>query len=342
MSYRAEVAGSPVEVVIDEVGLRAGSHVLAHEDLDGIEVAGWTVHLRGPHGVVSLERLGRDRDDLLRELRRHRLPARRAALLQSGTAAPVASYEAHHAGRDVLVTLHRDGLTVEGDHGPTVFLPLSLVTDVVRDGYQLTLHARALPPLEIGRLGRVTDRFLADLDRTRRELADRTAAAYAALDPALAVLPAPDGWAVTRADAGGCWPPLRAAFAASGRAREVAVLEELTGPALRLGIKAAFADTTLPFVLAPVGDRVVVEGAGEQARATFVFATTDVDQVNVALLLTSFRRDALALPEHELGRWAVAVRMLEVVRWARAVLSARVVHDAAWERNLRAAVTGAS
>ena len=40
----------------------------------------------------------------------------------------------------------------------------------------------------------------------------------------------------------------------------------------------------------------------------------------------------------ELGRWAVAVRTSAVVRAARSALVARVVHNDAWEQNVRAAL----
>jgi hypothetical protein len=58
------------------------------------------------------------------------------------------------------------------------------------------------------------------------------------------------------------------------------------------------------------------------------------------LLLTAFRREALFLPEAELGRWAPAVRCLEPVRWARAALRARVVHDTGWSAGITAALAG--
>jgi hypothetical protein len=94
--------------------------------------------------------------------------------------------------------------------------------------------------------------------------------------------------------------------------------------------------------LAPAGDRVAVEGTDTDARVTYVFAAgageADVDRLNVVLMLVSFRREALYLPEEELGRWAVAARTLDVVRWARTALAARIVHDEKWEANLRAAL----
>jgi hypothetical protein len=124
----------------------------------------------------------------------------------------------------------------------------------------------------------------------------------------------------------------------------VEALERLAGDRLRLGIKASVSGESMPFALAPVGTRVAVEGTDTQSRATYVFdvgaGEEAVDRLNVVLLLISFRREAIYLPEAELGRWAVAVRVLEIVRWARGALAGRVVHDAQWEANLRGALSG--
>ena len=166
----------------------------------------------------------------------------------------------------------------------------------------------------------------------------RTRDAYAALSPALAELGVPDGWAVDRAAAGGHWHALRTVVAGE-RAAEVDLLESLAGDRLRLGVKAQAGGDSMPFVLAPVGGKAAVEGtASEDARATFVFATDDVDRLNAVLLLTSFRREAISSPEDQLGRWAVAVRTLEIVRWARAALVDRVVHDERWNEKVTAAL----
>jgi hypothetical protein len=90
----------------------------------------------------------------------------------------------------------------------------------------------------------------------------------------------------------------------------------------------------LPFLIASIGAgesaRVAVEAVDADDRATFVFATEDLDRLNAVLILTAFRREALALPDNELGRWAVSVRTQSAVRWARERLIARIVHDDGW------------
>lgn len=311
--------------------------VLSWLDMDDVVPEGHNVTLvlagRDP---VHLTHLARGRDDFLRDLRAARSPARRAALLQWADSAPVDSF----AFPEGDIHLFREGVVVEPDLGVPTFLPLSLVERVERDGYTITLRTRAgLAPVLVGQLARRTDEFMTDLERLRADLAARTAAAFAEADPALAGFDAVDGWAVDAEAAGRWWQPLRAAVAGQERGAEVDVLAALAGDRLRLGIKIGGEGrgAPLPFALAPVGATVIVEGTDADARATFVFATDDVDRLNTALLLTNFRREAISLPEPELGRWAVAARCLEVVRWCRERLVARVVHDAAWESKLRAA-----
>ena len=339
MTFAARLDGSPVNVEVLTEVLRAGSVEFPYVDMDEVRVEDWTVLMRGPGRDLALTQLGRGRDRFLQDLRAARLPARRAAMLQSGAAAMIDAYEAKRGDEPVLVGLHSDGVTVESDAGVPTYLPLSCITAVERDGYTITIRARGMDPVVVRQMGTRTDEFLADLERARAELSEKTHAAYAELDPALGSLGAPDGWAVTSAEAGALWGPLRAAFGAQDRAAEIEVLAALAGEKLRLGLKASFGGATMPFALVPAAGRVAVEGAGPEARATFVFEAADVDRLNLVLLLTSFRREALYLPEGELGRWSVAVRMLEEVRWARAALRARIVHDAGWEEQVRRALS---
>lgn len=256
--------------------------------------------------------------------------ARRAALLQWTGDSPIDEFDSRTGDEPLTVVLFPDGVIVESLNAAPVMAPLSLVTGIERDGYRITLRMRALAPVEIRALGKRTDEFLLDLDRARKALAERTAEAYGELSDSLRGFSAPDGWVFGEEEAGHRWGALRAAVA-DERAEEVAMLESLAGDRRRAGIKSQPQGTALPFVLAPVGDRVAVEGMGDaDGRATFVFRTDDVDRLNVALLLTSFRREAISLPADQLGRWALAVRTLEVVQWARQALAARVIHDETW------------
>ena len=343
-AFRCRLDGQPAEASIDNDGLVVAGRMLSYLDMDEIRVDGWNVELEmAGQPPVTLTQFGRGRDDFLAELRTARSPVRRAALLQWTGDVPIDAFVAGHEPESRTVTLFPDGLVVEPLVGPPMSVPLGLVDHVDRDGYTITVTLRGLPPLVLHQLGKRTEEFLTDLDRARSDLAERTAAAYATYDPALAGLRAPDGWAVTIEDAGPHWASLRGAVAGQSRATELDVLDDIAGDRLRLGIKAVTrSGEPLPFALAPAGDRVAVEGTDTDARATYVFAAgageADVDRLNVVLLLVSFRREALYLPDEELGRWAVAARTLDVVRWARAALVARIVHDEKWEVNLRAAL----
>jgi hypothetical protein len=335
----ARLDSTPVDLEVGDTGLRVGGDELAWTELDHFEVDGHAVHLVMADGRrLTVTHLATQLDRFVREATEARARARRAALLQWTGGPPTADFAGKRGDVRVTVTLFPDGVTVEPVNGIPDFVPLSCLRDVHRDGYDLTFATRGLPPVGVRHLGQRTEEFLAKLDRARTDLAARTAAAYAALDPALAGLDAADGWAVTAADAGHRWAPLRGAVARHSRAAEVALLEELAGADLRLGLKLGPGSDVMPFALAPTGGRVAVEATDTDARATFVFATDDADRLNAVLLLTSFRREALWMPLERLGRWALAERTLEVVRWARAALVARVVHDSRWEAGVRAAL----
>ena len=135
-----------------------------------------------------------------------------------------------------------------------------------------------------------------------------------------------DGWAVSGQAVSG------------GRAEEVALLSELAGDRLRAGIWTDGGRTSMPFVLAPVGDLVAVEATDADDRATYIFRVDDVDRLNAVLVLTTFRREVYSLPDAELGKWATAVRVLEPVRWLRSALAGRVIHDDSWPDKIRAAL----
>lgn len=328
-----------VEAVAGPDALQVGDRSIPYIDLDGIRVDGHDVAIDLAGGqTLVLAQMGRTRDDFLRELRGARAPVRRAALLQWAGTAPIDSYEAWQGDTPVTVFLFAGGLTVEADSGVPAFVPFPLLDEVTRDGYRFTFSLKGgMAPVAIEKAGKRTDELAADLAAARRDLTAATAAGYAAIDPSLVGFDAADGWAVGRSAAGEWWTALRAAVAGQSRAAEIDLLERLAGDALRLGLRVVGAEP-LSFALAPVSGKVAVEGTDTDARATFVFATDDVDRLNAALLLTNFRREAISLPEAELGRWALAVRALEVVRWARQTLVARIVHDDTWEAKVSVAL----
>jgi hypothetical protein len=338
-TYPCQLDGQPGDATIGATELVVNGRSYPYVDLDDVRVDDHRIHLTPVHGApAELSHLARNTDEFVLRFRTARASARRAALLQWTGDAPLAMFESHGGDEPITVVLFADGLVVEPLNGAPQFAPFSLIDDIERDGYRIKLVLRGAANVTVEKLGSETDLFLQRLATARNDLVTRTAKAYAALDDALSGFPAPDGWAVDRAGAGPYWGALRSSFGGGDRADQIAVLEQLSGESLRLGIKASVEGGAFRFALAPVGSKVAVEGGGDEARATFVFATDDVDRLNAVLLLTSFRREAISLPEDSLGRWALAVRTLESVQWARKALVARVVHDDTWGAKVEAAL----
>lgn len=341
MAFTGRRDGQPVELHVEPDRLRVtgdGDPVeLAWVDLDRFEVDGHACHFETADGrQVTVTHLAAARDRFLDQALEARRRARRAALLQWTGDAPLVSFDGRSGEEPVVVSLFPDGVTIEPVNGVPGMLPLSCLVDVRRDGYEIELVAEGLAGLAVRQLGQRTDEFLQRLDRARADLAGRTAASLAALDDRLAGIGLRDGWAVEQGDLSSFWTALREVVAGQQRAAEIDVLTSLVGDRLRLGIKVGPGSASMPFALAPVGGKVAVEATDADDRATFVFATDDVARLNAVLLATSFRREAITAPDDALGRWALAVRTLEVVRWAREHLVGRVVHDANWERCIRA------
>jgi hypothetical protein len=178
-----------------------------------------------------------------------------------------------------------------------------------------------------------TDEFIERLAGLRRELQQEVAEAYAQRSESLRGLAAPDGVAVTATEAGAHWSALSDMALGGSRAEGVQWLFDRAGERSAVGLfTGAGADgvDAVPFVVAPIGDRIVVEATDGDDRATFVFAGIDPVRLNAVLILTNFRREAIFLSDDQLGRWAVGARTWPVIREARAALVGRVVHDERW------------
>jgi hypothetical protein len=321
--------------VADE-GLHLDDRLVSWLDADDVVASDHAVRFVTPTGDVELTHLGAGFDRFVEAVHAARGPVRRAALAQA-TGEPRAVFTSRAGGRSDLF-VHDGVLVVEPRPGLPTVLPLPLLLDVRRDGYALTFVMRAVPSVTLGGFGARTDELLDAVAAARADLRAATMAAAAGWDAALAGYDAPDGWALDRAEAGRWWGPLRSAVGRAARAEQAELLANRAADRLRIGVHTDGGRTALPFLLAPVGDRVVVEAVDADDRATFVFRTDDVDRLNAVLLLTAFRREALYLPDDQLGRWAPAVRCLDTVRWARSILHARVVHDAGWATAVEAAL----
>lgn len=336
---RAVRDGAPVEVEAGEAGLSIDGALLDWLDIDGFREGDHRVTLElADASTVTLSALGVAHDRFVTAARALRRRSRFAALTVA-TGEPLHSYVSRASTGLADVHVYARVLVVEPRDAPPVAVPLSLIETVERRGYSIRVAARGLPTVEVTALGATTDEFVDRLARARAVLAAATGSAYAGLHPALAGFAAPDGWAVTEDEAGSRWPAL-CELARSGARREcVDMLAAMAGHRLAVGVYTDGGGDPLLFVLAAVGDRVVLEATDADDRATFVFATDDVARLNAVLVLTGFRREAVFLPDDQLGRWAVAARTWPAVREARRSLVSRVVHDERWRERVEAALS---
>jgi len=307
VSYRCRVDGHDATAVIGDDGLSIdGRPAMSWLDADIVREANHGVTLVGPAGEVALTQLGGAYDRFCRELREARGAVRRAALTQA-TSAPLDSYESHDEGQIVDIHLCAGALVVEPRGGSTTCVPLPSILAVARDGWTITVTQRVFEPVVLRGLGPRTDELISDLDVARTPLFG-------------------DGWAASGAVPGG------------ERAAEAELLAQLAGDRLRVGVWTDGGRVSMPFVLAPVGDLVAVEATDAADRATSIFRVDDVEWLNAVLVLTTFRREVYSLPDDQLGRWAVPVRVLEPVRRLRGALAGRVIDGDTWPEKVRAAL----
>lgn len=341
-TYSAHLDGAAGAVVVGPHGLDAAGRMLAWVEMDSVAVRAHAIDLT-MHGAppLALTRLGPRFDAFIAELTEARARARRAALLQwTGTPEIAAFTQSPESPVDGPVGVHvfADGFTVEPPTGVPELVPYALVTGVTRDGYRVTFQRRGSPPVTVSRLGPRTDEFLTVVDRCRSDENAAMARAFADLDDRLSGLSAPNGWAVAPEQAGAFGGALVNAFAAGSRAAEMTHLTGLVRGGMRYGISLQ-PEGPMPFVLAAGRTATAVESADDgEARATYLFSTTDTAALNQALIMLSFRREAIHLPAAKLGRWSLAARTLPIVAWARSMFVARAIHDDSWAAVVTAAL----
>lgn len=333
----ARIGDRQVDAFVTEAGLDVDGRLISWLDVDDIDEGDHRVTLTLADAVrLELRALGATHDQFLDDLRRARRAARFPALTVA-TGAPLRSFLSRDPAGLIDVHVFAKVVVVEPRSGRPDAVPLALLADIRRSGHTITLHCRGRADVSVRALGARTDEFVDVLERACVELRGATAAAYAALDPALEGCTTPDGWAFTAAERPDTWTVLMALAGRGERADEVHLLRRLAGDDLAFGVYTGDGEP-LPFALARVGDRIAVEAFTADDRATFVFATGDMAALNAVLLLTGFRREALSLPDGELGRWAVAVRTWPSVQQARSMLVGRVVHGPQWADGVRAAL----
>lgn len=341
--YHGQIDGIPGTLSVGPHGLDTAGGLLPWADMDGVSVHGHTIELTMYDApTVTLSMLAARTDAFVAELTSARSQARRAALLQWTGTPEVATFTQAPGSPDhdpVGIHVFADGFTVEPRGGVPELVPYALITDVIRDGYRITFHRRGLTDVTVCRLGPRTDEFLDVIDRYRSAENAAMAAAFASMDDRLAGLSTPNGWAIPLREARAFGGAIAEAFAAGGRAEELDTLIDLTGAGIRYGISLQPA-APMPFVLATGRAATAVESVGnDEARATYVFATSDADAINRALVMLSFRREAVYLPRDRLGRWTLAARTLPIVAWARSVFATRVIHDENWAATVTKALS---
>lgn len=339
MSFGCRVDGSDSSLVLADDGASLGERWIPWVDVDRVEEAGHSVIWHIASGLdpattpVVISHLGEKYDECAEHTRDLRSAARRASLTQTPQS-PLASFIGRRGEAIDDVHVLRHAISIETRGGASIYLPWGLVSEVERSGYSFTVHTRGIEPCVVGGFGERSDEFATTVERVRASAAEAMGDAFAAAG--VDGFRAPDGWAQPVTGAGAA---LVSVWAGMKRSAEFSLLNSAADE-LRLGLWTEGGDEALPFVLARVGDRIAVEAVDADDRATFVFASDDVDQVNAALTLTSFRREVLSADPSELGRWVVAVRTSPVVRWLRRSLIARIIHDSAWGSATTAALVG--
>lgn len=281
---------------------------------------------------VQISHLGKHHDECVDEIRKLRGAARRAACAHTPHE-PLESFIGRRGEIVDDVIVLPQGISIEPRGGIATYLPWGLVDSLVRDGYSFTVRGHGVGDVNIAGFGRRTDEFSLVVARARTDLDEVVQQAF--VDAGVPDVCAPDGWAVSAVGTGAS---ILAAWAAKSRAMEVEVLLTVAEET-RVGLWTEGGATALPFIMCRVGSRVAVEAVDADDRATFVFESDDLDRLNAALLLTSFRRELLSSDLEELGSWAVAVRTQPVVRWLRERLVARVVHNDSWPTAVLAALS---
>ncbi len=333
------------EAVVTDDGLSVGPVAVEHLDLDGLAVEGRTIVLTvWPEGVLRISQLARRHDTFVAALRGARDEARVAGLLAHGIEAPRRFAGAVRRGERRLeanLLLWPTHLTVVPVEGDPFQLPLGDVGALRLDP---GAHEVVVPTGDgawaFGQLARLTDDF-------HRALAAARDAGLALLAAATGSTAFADGRAVAARDLPGFENVLAAVTAPEREANAAAILARAPRGETRLGLvtlldpdsEGLAAKVPLPpnvaaFLLAPLGERVVLELLSGPSAATYLFRG-GLDSVARDLMALHFRRRPLALTAAEAagpaGRpYRLALRRLEPLRRLRSATLARVIHDERW------------
>ena len=352
------LAGAPArgegEAVVDDDGVTVGPIRAEFLDVDalGDENRVLTLGLH-PAGTLRISMLGRRHETFAKALAEARDDARVRGLLGHGLGSPEpfdgALLEPGPA-REARLLVWPTHLTIVPSGSDPFQVPFGSLSDVsFSEGTWEVVLETPGGRVHLGRLARRTDAFARAVRGTRAEMLARCARASGTSLFA-------DGRAVPEAALGADFERLLPAWSAPERlegARElvrragrtaVAIgLAELLDPDEEgLAANVELPENTAAFLLATVGDRVVLELLCGPSAATYVFRGT-AEAVGADLAALHFRRRGLALTEAEAsgpaGRpYRLALRRLEPLKRLRAATTARVIHDEAWARTLAQAL----
>lgn len=350
----ASSARGEAEAVVDDDGVGVGGVRVEFLDADSLadEQRVLTLGLH-PAGTLRLSMLARRHETFAKALGEARDAARVRGLLAHGLGAPQlfdgAVLEPGPA-RDARLLVWPTHLAVVPSGADPFQVPFGLVTDVAfSEGTWEVVLATPGGRYHLGRLARRTEAFARAVRTARGAMLERCAEASGT--PLFA-----DGRPVAADALGRDFERLLEAWSAperlagareivrrAGRASAALGLAELLDPdGEGLAAKVALPENTAAFLLATVGERVVLELLSGPSAATYVFRGT-ADAIASDLAELHFRRRALSLTEAEVrgpaGRpYRLALRRLEPLRRLRAATAARVIHDERWRDGLRAAL----
>ncbi len=348
-------AGGEGEALVDDDGVSIGGIRVEFLDADTLadERRVLTLGLH-PAGQLRLSMLARRHETFARALADARDAARVRGLLAHGLGEPEpfdgALLEPGPA-RDARLLVWPTHVTVVAGGGDPFQIPLGSVDEVrfVEGTWEVVLST-AEGAFHFGRLARRTDAFARAVREARDAMLERCARASGT--PLFS-----DGRAVPARDLDTDFERLLVSFSAPERfegARQIVKsagrdscalgLADLLDPDDEgLAAKEVLPENTASFLLARVGELVVLELLSGPSAATYVFRGTPA-AIGRDLAGIHFRRRGLALAGAEVsgpaGRpYRLALRRLEPLKRLRAATAARVIHDEGWGESLSRALS---
>ncbi|HEU4698750.1 MAG TPA: hypothetical protein VFS40_06185 [Gemmatimonadales bacterium] len=341
--------GEGTAVVTDD-GLTVGDVAVSFLDADGFQAADYAITLDlWPAGRLVLARLGRRFETFAAALAAARTRARLAGLLAHGIDAPAvfdgALLDPEGArtgppGRPAQFLLYSTHVAVAPADADPFQAPYGGMATCRLDGPGRVTCEGPGGTLRIGQLGRQGDAVLHALE-TRRAALQRIYA-EATGTPVFR-----DGVGVPRSELPQFDRLVARLTAPERRPMAETILAAVTEGEPRLGLvtlldmdgEAHAAEPPLPeniasFLLAPVGDVVVLELLSGPSAATYAFAG-GIGAVNQDLQTLHFRRAPLALSEahaalEPANPYRLALRRLAPLQRLRAATRARVIHNEGW------------